>query len=366
MRTGRRSHYGSNELKKASLLFRRNKFADVLRLLEPQTFRYRENEQFYYLLGVSCLYTGDFGGAYTYLRRAYQLNSEDINTLFALAAVHLKRQESNEALLNLLAILDIDSGNKKAKKALQLIRDHINSKTLEDFVQSDKISFLYPSTGFALPPIVPIIVLIIIIVPLVLLLFQKSDGIELPGKKPRSQEIAELKLEETKPVVSESGDYRYILTEKEINESFTKAKRYFQDYNDNAAQKEINRLLQSNASEQVKEKVRFLEGFLRTPTFTTLKTSYSYREVDTDKYLYDNCYVIWKGKISNLSVSEERIAFDFLVGYHDEKVLEGVVPVTLDFAVSLEQGHPIELLGRIHIENDRITLTGVSVHHLAP
>lgn len=366
MRTGRRSHYGSNELKKASLQFRRNKFGDVLRLLEPQTFRYRENEQFYYMLGVSCLYTGDFGGAYTYLRRANQLNSEDINTLFALAAVHLKRQESNEALLNLLAVLDIDNGNKKAKKALQIIRNHISSQTLDDLVNSDKISFLYPSTGFALPPIIPIIVLAIIIVPLALLLFQKSDGIEFPGKQPRSREVAELNLEETKQVVSQSGDYRYVLTEKEVNVSFTKAKRYFQDYDDNAAQKEINRLLESNASEQVKEKVRFLEGFLRTPTFTTLKTSYSYQEVEKEKYLYDKCFVIWKGKISNLSVTDELIAFDFLVGYHDEKVLEGVVPVTLDFAVSLEQGYPIELLGRIHIKNERITLTGVSVHHLAP
>ncbi len=366
MRTGRRSLYGSNELKKASFLFRRNKFGEVLQLLEPQTFRYRENEQFYYLLGVSCLYTGDFGGAYTYLRRANHLNSEDINTLFALAAVHLKRQESNEALLNLLAVLDIDSGNKKAKKALRIIRDHISSKTLEDFVHSDKISFLYPATGFALPPIIPIVVLLIIIVPLALLLFQKFDEIALPGRQPRSEEVAELNLEETKQIVSESGDYRYMLTEKEINASFTKAKRYFQDYDDNAAQKEINRLLHSNASEQVKEKVRFLEGFLITPTFTTLKTSYSHKEVEKEKYLYDKCYVIWKGKISNLSVTEERIAFDFLVGYHDEKVLEGVVPVTLDFAVSLEQGYPIELLGRIHIINERITLTGVSVHHLSP
>ena len=54
-----------------------------------------------------------------------------------------------------------------------------------------------------------------------------------------------------------------------------------------------------------------------------------------------------KRTVSNLEFGEERITFDFLVGYQDRRVLEGVVPAYLEFAALLEGGMPVELIGEV-------------------
>ncbi len=307
---------------------------------------------------------GDTGGAFTYLKRARQLDDTDINTLFAISAAHLKKGENNEAIMRLLTILDIDPRNRRAKRSLKLIRDAISEEMLYDLIQSEKIKTIYPPTGLTIPTWVIFSIAAIVIIPLSILVIQ-DIGLFSINKEIRSVEIDRLTLETSQNIVSTTGEYRLILSEKEIKETFEKAKKHFNKYEDNLAQREINRILTSNASEKVKEKAHFLMSYFRTPTFSSLKNSFSYETVQKEPFLYQNCYVIWKGRISNLAISEKAITFDFLVGYHDQKVLEGIVPVTLDFAVDLEQGYPIELLGKINYDS-LITLVGLSVHKLAP
>jgi len=50
-------------LDKARRKFRKGEFAEVIRLLEGTIFNYRDNHAFFYLLGMSCLRTGDVAGA---------------------------------------------------------------------------------------------------------------------------------------------------------------------------------------------------------------------------------------------------------------------------------------------------------------
>ena len=61
------------------------KFKAVVGILEPQVFKFRSSFQYYYLLGVSCLYSADINGADSYLNRASQLKGDDVNCLLALA-----------------------------------------------------------------------------------------------------------------------------------------------------------------------------------------------------------------------------------------------------------------------------------------
>ena len=61
----------------------------------------------------------------------------------------------------------------------------------------------------------------------------------------------------------------------------------------------------------------------------------------------------WRGKIANLKVGKDAIAFDLLVGYEQEKELEGIVPVTLPFAADLANGGGIEVLGQIAVRAGR-------------
>ena len=69
-------------------------------------------------------------------------------------------------------------------------------------------------------------------------------------------------------------------------------------------------------------------------------------------------------QIANLVNGKDAITFDLLVGYDQEKQLEGIVPVSLGFAVQLSNGAPLEVLGQVISHGTAITLNGISVHSL--
>ena len=145
-----------------------------------------------------------------------------------------------------------------------------------------------------------------------------------------------------------------------------KAKEYFLSYHDNLALREINRLVLSNASQTVKEQARTIKDFVPEPDFTTIRDSFTFEEVAADPPLYEGCFVVWRGRISNLDVNEERVQFDLLVGYDTSEVLEGVVEVVLNFGVVLTQGRVVEILGAVRLEDgETLSLRGISVHKLS-
>jgi hypothetical protein len=154
------------------------------------------------------------------------------------------------------------------------------------------------------------------------------------------------------------------MTEEEINRTFDEIKEYLLEYRDNLAIREINRIMLSNASAYVKEKAALLKTFARIPNFATIVDPFPFSEVITSPALYQDCYAVWTGKTANVVVDETLIRFDLLVGYQDEKALLGIIRVDFDFAVQLEEGQAVEVLGRIVVEGERISLKGVSIHPL--
>jgi hypothetical protein len=137
-------------------------------------------------------------------------------------------------------------------------------------------------------------------------------------------------------------------------------------FHDNLAVVEANRILLSNASVRVKQQARLLKGYALRPSFTTIRDSFPYSVVVREPALYDGCAVVWRGKLANLAVGEKSISFDLLVGYENERELAGIVPVALDFAVQLENGIPLEVLGDVAFAEGLLSLRGISVHRLAP
>jgi hypothetical protein len=81
--------------------------------------------------------------------------------------------------------------------------------------------------------------------------------------------------------------------------------------------------------------------------------------------LYDECSVDWKGKVANLAVGKDAITFDLLVGYEQEKELEGIVSVSLPFAAEMQNGDGIEVLGQVTVMGGILGLQGISLHVLA-
>ncbi len=352
-------------LNQASRLYQRRKYADVIRLLEPQVFRFRESFRFYYYLGLSCLHTGDFGGAFSYLSRAEDLKPDDPDTLNALAAIHLKRRETEESLRLWLKVLDTDPKNRLANRGLDLLKKKSDAETLYTLVETSSYLKYLPRPG-ALKRFLPLIIPCIILIPALYFggRYLYNTMIESSATSRPGSDIIDISEEDL--VTEYSGAYRYILTDKELSASFERMGKYFADRRDNLVMKEINYILGSNASTELKQKVRHLSSYLTEPTFTTIRDSFSYAEVSKDPYLYNRCYVVWKGRASNITRTDEEITFDFLVGYHENKVLEGVVPVELNFAAHIVQNTPVEILGRIRTDGRNIMLTGISVHQLEP
>jgi hypothetical protein len=354
----------ARNLSDARKLFRARRFPEVIRLLEPEVFRYRESADYFLMLGTACLHSGDLGGATSYLGRARQLKPESVTALLGLAAVHFKRAETDQALKLWLEALDEDPRNPVALRGMNLLRRGMSRDELQAFVDSGKLPQLYPR----LPgrPLWPI--LLAVALGGAVLIF----GGSLAWRHLRPQA-------ETRPGVSgiflpSGGGLRvdpdasaiYTFSERDIERSFRRAKDFLLDYRDNPACLEINRILLSNASAAVKDRAFALKSFLRPPNFATFRDPYPYKDVAAKPSLYDGCHVVWKGKVANLALGAEAITFDLLVGYESERELEGTVPVTLDFAADLADGAGLEVLGRVVADGGRIRLAGVSLHRLVP
>jgi len=125
---------------------------------------------------------------------------------------------------------------------------------------------------------------------------------------------------------------------------------------------EINRILGSNASAAVKQKARLLMTWLANPGFDSLKDNYAFADVVADVDLYLDCWVIWKGMATNLSETPSSLEFDFLVGYDTRNRLEGIIPASFTGGTTLDTDTPLEALGRIVLEDGRLSLRVVAVH----
>jgi tetratricopeptide (TPR) repeat protein len=348
-------------LRKAKRLFVSGKFSKVIRLLEPEIFRYRESFTFYYLLGLSSLYNGERGGALSYLSRAHQLNDDDVNTLLGIAAIHLHKLNKEEAIKTWLRVLEIDSGNAVAQKGLNILRKIPEHEDLVAFTDSKKIYTLYPkiqSRRFINVLLISGFFLLCFFISIILLKY-----VSFPERKLRP-EIEQYTLPDGKPsLIQLTGDFLFTFTEEEVRTIFNRAKAFFNEYRDNRALVEINRLLNSNASPDVKAIALAMKDHVYEPDFSTIKDSFSLETVHGQPLLYDSCYVMWKGRVGGLSIGEEKISFDFWVG--DTNVFEGVVTVVLFFGARLENGQSVEVLGQIDtIDNKKIILNGKAIHRI--
>lgn len=354
----------ARNLADARRLFRARRFPEVIRLLEPEVFRFRESADYFLMLGTACLHTGDLGGAASYLGRARQLKPGSVTALLGLAAVHFKKAETEPALKLWLEALDEDPRNPVALRGMNLLRRGMSREEVQAFVDAGRLPQLYPR----LPgrsrwlPLLAIGLCAAVIVATVVF--------ALPRVFPREAArpgVSGIYLPSGGAMRVDTGATAvFTLTEREVEQTFDRAKDYLLAWRDNPACVQINRLLLSNASTAVKERALALKSFLRPPNFATFRDPYPYREVAAQPRLYDGCHVSWKGKVANLVLADSSASFDLLVGYQSERELEGTVPVVLEFAADLEDGIGLEVLGRVAEDGSGLRLVGVSLHRLVP
>jgi tetratricopeptide (TPR) repeat protein len=356
-----------NVLDVARRLMKRRKFADALTLLEGRSEIYEDNFDYYLLLGTACLYVGDAGTAMAYYNKARAIKITDTNLLLGQAAIFLRRGDTEKAVRYYLDIQEYAPGNKKASKALDFIRTCGDYDTICRWVDSGRIERFYPPLGFNSARFAGLLVLFVAAVLLVFLLPRV-----LPLKKttvgPRANLSSfVLSVEERTNAQTEDlsgGVYHYILTNSEINDAYTKAQKYFQEYRDNASLVELNRLLNSNASLYIKRKARLLVSYLAAPTFDSLKDNYSYAQVAADPILYMDCWVAWSGRIANMQQTGSLYSCDLFVGYETMKKVDGIVPVYFSSVPvpPIDGARPVRILGKIGVDGGKIKLDAKSVY----
>jgi hypothetical protein len=367
-------------LTKSSRFLRQKKYAESIRLLEPNVLLYRDSFRYHYILAMACLYSGDFGGAFAYFKRAREIKPRDPSALLGFAVLYMRRRETDRALDMYLEALDIQPNNKTAKKALKIIRKYSGTDYLSDWIDAGKFSSLYPPLPKVNRNPARIIASLACAAAVFVLAYSALIGLKvmpMPEHAPFKRAFkatsgrngwmaTSLDQEEREHPVETGGSYRYILTRSQVLGMYEDARKLFTTYNDEKAKVFLNRIAASNASEAIRTKAGLLISYMDVPGFDTLKDRISYREVMEDPFLHRDCYVIWRGMATNLAVEQNSTSFDFLVGYDTRTKLEGLVPVTLNFSVAVNPEKPLEILGTIAPSPDggAIQLEGTAIHQL--
>ena len=352
---------------KARRLYRLRRYPELISYLEPQVFMYRESYAYYYLLGMSCLHTGDYAGAYSYLRRALDID-ERVEAMLALVAVPLRRRNEDQALRTYLDVLDLEPRNRKARRALQWLSSLDAHEKDVEWLEYGRINGILPSRGFYVPR--PVFFVVILLALGVAGFFGLSPFLQWverwTGGEPREGiELLSITSEDVR-VVESATTQAYELSERELNQLFQRIGDLFNDGQDNLVRRELNRLRLSNATPALKARAELVRDYLNTPDFSNFANNASYQEVVTEPALYQGVFVRWRGRVANLEVSDDRIQFDLLVGYESRQVLDGIVPASLDFAVLVENDQAVEVVGQLDTTDASPRLRVTSFRRLPP
>ncbi|ULQ59898.1 hypothetical protein K7I13_00665 [Brucepastera parasyntrophica] len=357
---------GKTALEKAKQAFSGKRYSDVITLLEPYALdsdddQYKDSFQFYLYLGLACLHTGDAGGAASYFERARRIRLRDPDLLTAQAALYLRQRKTSQAVEYYLEALQYAPSHRLAKKSLEFIRKNGDEDTISELIETGKIRRFYPRPKVKRSVSVPAVLGCCLLVAAAVVVFAFIAKNNSPSQERADLSAFELNSDDRKAPVELGGTYRYIMTESEVLQAYAKVQRLFQEYRDNAAQVEINRLLYSNASAEIRRKARLLMEYLGEPGFDTIRDSYSYAEVNVDPNLYLDCWVVWKGMATNIRRTDNTVDFDLLVGYDTRQRLEGIVPVHFNTVLEVDPDKPLEVLGQLTLENGKPALKGGSI-----
>ena len=356
---------GAKTISRAERLFRQRRFGEAISLLESQVFHHRDSPRFYEILGNACLRQGEFGGAHTYLTRARQLQPGNPRVDLTLALVLLYRREVSHALTIILDTLDGDPRNRRAKKLLSLIRSTEDYADFSALAEPRRLKRLLPSVGIFVPRWVFVVASVGVLAAAGIVLLPPLVSDFLDSRSAQRDGGDALRLSLPASVTDQDGSFRYELSPTEVEDLTDLIGELFNGFRDNLARREANRLLLSNASEIIKERVRLVASYFRVPTFVDFEDNFSFREVASEPWLYDGCHVRWNGRTSNIQTAADGSRFLLLVGYTDEQTLDGTVPVTVPFDARIEAGS-IELIGRVEVDAGEISLVATSIRPIVP
>jgi len=358
-------------LNKAALLALKKDYEGAFKLLKDEEDRNNGSFKYCQLYGIISLYSGNFLEAHEYLQYAKRHNFKDVSTLLGLAVLYLKRPNTVQAVDYYLDILEEDPKNRIAKNALNIIRKQNTTQELSEWMTPERLAKLYPPIPASIINQQTIFKGLIILSLAVVLVFGILFALKaLPDilKKQPDRPAAEFHLtsQDKKEPVETGGYYRYILTNSQAIALYERALSLFTNYRDEEAKVSINRILESNASQNLKNKARLILENTEIPGFDTFRREDipSYSSVKNEPVIYRDVHVIWRGMATNVEITDEYTRFDFLIGYDTRRTLEGIVPVIFYNPVAINTERPLEVLGKIAVSSSftDFSLVGVAIH----
>ena len=345
----------------------RRHFAAGIKMLTSREEIYEDNAEYYIMMGTALLYSGDAGSAAGYYQRARRITVTNVTLLLGQAAIYLRRGLTDRALDYYLEVLDQEPGNKTAKRAMEFIRTNGEYETICKWADTGKLEEFYPPLGINSNKVLLWTATAIGFafgVAIAVVLIMNRPKIDYNRAASEMQNLVLSKNDEKNALVNDlsHGSYNFILSAKEITDSYNEALKYFQMHRDNMCQVEINRILVSNASDSIKEKARLLQNFLEEPGFDTVTDVFSAAQIAKEPSLYTDCYVVWGGRVSNVFESENSYSCRFLVGYEDMKNVEAVVPLDFDFVPLIEPDLGLKVLGKIEKDGNGFKIKGLAVY----
>jgi len=343
-------------LNKAARLARARNFEGAMKILQDEEDRYYGSFKYYYLYGVISLYAGSFAEAHKSFNLARKIHPRDPMLLLGFAILYLKRMDTVQAVDYYLDVQELDPKNKTAKKALAVIRKHSAGEELSDWMSVNLSKLFPPIPAARISPKTVLYVFFAAAAALVITYGVLNRMNVLPGpftqKNRRPTAEFTLSSQERNASVETGGSYRYILTRDQAIGLYDRALSLFTSWRDESAKVNLNRLLESNASEGLKNRARLLLDNMTAPGFDTFKRddNFSLSDVKNEPVIFRDVYVIWRGMATNVEVLDEYTRFDFLVGYDTRRTLEGIVPVVFDRPVALNGERPLEVLGKIILQ----------------
>lgn len=374
------------------------KFRNVILLLESRREIYEKSYEYYILLGTASLYLGDIGSATSYYQKARNISLTGTDLLLGQAAIFLRKGDTPRALHYYTEVLSNAPENPVARRALAFIRRHGDYETICRYVDTGRIEFFYPAIGTSYRVKIMFFILFILALLLIILPFTcknftlpKISFQKMRNKTSRFEKIATKNAEarkkadegrsdaednkkaEEKDSTDRKNEFHSDDTEvesyeessssnqKEAAKTYERALKFFENYRDNLAQIEVNRLLLSDASSSYKKKARLLASYIEEPNFATVKDAPTLQSITENPALYDGCYVVWGGRVTNVVRSDTSLECDFLVGYEDMKKVDALVKLKFNFAAEIDAERPLKVLSKIVADGKTFTLNGRAI-----
>lgn len=353
----------------ARSLMRRRKFREAIETLRNGSEFYRRNFDYSLLLGTAYLYFGDAGQARENFEAARRIKMRDTDLLLGQAALYLRRGDTASAIGYYLEILEYDPENKTARDALEFVREVGDDyTTICKWADTGKLEIFYPPVGTNYLPVLIAIAAAVVCCVVTFFVITKvvlaPSSVEYVGERGDLSSISltsnEFKNASQSDVPLET--VKYNMTNKQIQKSVELAFEYFQNSRDNAARVEVNRINNSNATPVIKQKVSAILNYVSLPTFDTLQDIPSYADVSKDPVLYNNCSVIWEGRLVNVQAGEKGYTCDLLMSMDDAGRTTFSVPVNLTAQPTVDFSRNVRVLAEIVAVGNAFRLDGRSVY----